>query len=225
MGVPPEVKDPILLHAWTHKTIGYWGAVRLRDGKLVYRREPGTFEGPTYAAFLEQFYRASTRGPRRAVVIGDNASYHHSRIHKDWRAQQAGRFELSFLSAASPELNRIERVWKLTRRRCLHNRYFPTLDSITEAVESTFDEWRSPNETLRRLCAITQKSIHNNMECHRGRIVWFHSGCTSCSLRLILPISSSEIFSSTSYCDRSSIAFTFSPVLVFVLPIRFTTVS
>ena len=23
MWVPPEVKDPVLLHAWTHKSIGY----------------------------------------------------------------------------------------------------------------------------------------------------------------------------------------------------------
>ena len=87
-------------------------------------------------------------------MIRDNASYHHSRIHKDWQAERTGRLELSFLPAASPELTPIERVWKLTRRRCLHHRYFPTFDSITEAVESTFDEWRAPNETLRRLCAI-----------------------------------------------------------------------
>ena len=154
MWVPPEVKDPVLLHAWTHKTIGYWGAVRLRDGKLVYRREEGTFEGPTCAAFLGQFYRASTRSPRRVVVISDNASYHHSRCHKEWRAERAKRFELSFLPAASPDLNPIERVWKLTRRRAVHNQYFPTLQSIAQAVESTFDDWAGPNETLRRLCAI-----------------------------------------------------------------------
>src|SRR5580693_5546470 len=43
MWVPPEVRDPILLHAWTHKSVGYWGAVRLRDGKMIYRREPGMF--------------------------------------------------------------------------------------------------------------------------------------------------------------------------------------
>ena len=81
--------------------------MRLRDGKLVYRRERGTFEGPTCAAFLEQFYRASMRGPWRAVVISDNVSYDHSRIHKDWWAERTGRFELSFLPAASPELNPI----------------------------------------------------------------------------------------------------------------------
>src|SRR5215471_17255705 len=39
MWIPPEVKDPILLHAPTRKSVGYFGAVRLRDGRLVFRRE------------------------------------------------------------------------------------------------------------------------------------------------------------------------------------------
>ncbi len=48
----------------------------------------------------------------------------------------------------------MERVWTLLRRSCLHDLYFPTLDPIVEAVESTFDEGRTPNETLRRSGAI-----------------------------------------------------------------------
>lgn len=155
MGVPPEVRDPVLYHAWTHKSVGYWGAVHLRDGKLIYRREEGMFNMETCTEFLHQFYRESTRGPRRPVVISDNASYHHSRNHKDWRAEVADRFELSFLPAAGPKLNPIDRVWKLTRRHCLPNRYFPKLEDVTTAVERTFEGWRRGNETLRRLCAIT----------------------------------------------------------------------
>ena len=55
----------------------------------------------------------------------------------------------------SPVLNPIERVWKLTRRLCLHNRYFPLLHEVTTTVETEFAGWAGPNETLRRLCAIT----------------------------------------------------------------------
>lgn len=155
MWVPPEVRDPVLLHAWTHRSIGYWGAVRLRDGKMVYRREEGMFDRATCTEFLWQLHDASTRGPRRVVVISDNAQYHHARMHKAWRESVSSRFALSFLPAASPQLNPIERVWKLTRRACLHNRYFPTLGEVTEAVEGTFERWDRGNETLRRLCAIT----------------------------------------------------------------------
>src|ERR1700745_3254850 len=35
MWVPPEVKEPVLLHAPTRKSVCYFGAVRLRDGKFI----------------------------------------------------------------------------------------------------------------------------------------------------------------------------------------------
>jgi hypothetical protein len=44
---------------------------------------------------------------------------------------------------------------ELTRRRCLHNRYFSQLDEVIAAVEAEFDQWTGRNEILRRLCAIT----------------------------------------------------------------------
>jgi len=48
----------------------------------------------------------------------------------------------------------VERVWKLTRRKATHNQYFSTLASVAVAVESVFDEWRTGNATLKRVCAL-----------------------------------------------------------------------
>jgi len=39
MSILPEIKDPILFHAPTRKSVGYFGAVRLRDGKFLCRRD------------------------------------------------------------------------------------------------------------------------------------------------------------------------------------------
>jgi hypothetical protein len=155
MWIPPEVKDPVLLHHPTRKSVKYFGAVRLRDGKFVFRREEGSFDAVTCQAFLRQLWNTTRRGHRRAVVIADNASYHHARIHRPWRKDRSKHFRLYFLPPYSPELNPIERVWKLTRRRRLHNRYFPKLEAVAEAVEDLFSEWSSGNDTLRRLCAVT----------------------------------------------------------------------
>src|SRR6266851_987849 len=127
MWIPPEIKDPVLLHAPTRKSVGYFGAVRLRDGRFVFSLETGKFNGPSFFQFLQQLRSASCGTGRRVVVITDNAPYHHSRLHKPWREKHADRFVLDFLPPYSPELNPIERVWKLTRRRCLHNRYFENL--------------------------------------------------------------------------------------------------
>lgn len=153
MWIPPEVKDPVLLHQPTRKSIKYFGAVRLRDGRFVYRREEGSFDAVSCHTFLRQLRYVTRRARRRTVVIADNASYHHATIHRPWRDIHAQRFALYFLPSYSPELNPIERVWKLTRRRRLHNRHFPLLEDVAMAVESLFAEWATGNDTLRRLCA------------------------------------------------------------------------
>lgn len=154
MWVPPEVKDPVLLHHPTRDSVGYFGAVRLKDGRFIFRREDDSFNKETFFGFMKQLKRAACRTGHRVVVITDNANYHHAGLHRAWRLRQAGHFELDFLPPYSPDLNPIERVWKLTRRLCLHNRYFPMLEHIVAAVESHFSSWSRGNSTLRRLCAI-----------------------------------------------------------------------
>jgi transposase len=152
--VPPETRDPVLLHHPTRRSVGYFGAVRLRDGRFVYRRETERFGGETFFDFLRQLDRATRTTPRQVVVILDNAAYHHARLHRDWREAHQERLRLEFLPPYSPELNPIERACKFTRRRCLHNRYFPQLERVVDAVEGEFAGWHRGNDALRRLCAI-----------------------------------------------------------------------
>ena len=155
MWIPPETQDPVLLHYPTRKSVGYFGALRLRDGKLVYRRETIRFNAETCFDFLGHLWKLSSRSGRRVVVITDNARYHHAALHRDWRKAVEPWFRLEYLPPYSPELNPIERVWKLTRRLATHNRYFPAIEDVITAVEHTFDSWRHGSDTLRRLCAIT----------------------------------------------------------------------
>ena len=54
----------------------------------------------------------------------------------------------------APDLNPVERVWKLTRRLCTHNRYFETLEDLLQIVHDQFTAWHHPNRQLHRLCAI-----------------------------------------------------------------------
>jgi hypothetical protein len=39
MWIPPETMNPILFHHLTRRSVGYFGAVRLRDGKFFFHRE------------------------------------------------------------------------------------------------------------------------------------------------------------------------------------------
>lgn len=155
MWIPPEEKDPVVLHHPGRQSVGYFGAVRIRDGKLVYLRETGKFDGASFLAFVKHLWKTTSRSDKQAVVITDNARYHHAKMHKEWRGARSERMIFDFLPPYSPELNPIERLWKLTRRLCLHNRYFPQLDDVVSVVENQFQAWLKGNETVRKLCAIT----------------------------------------------------------------------
>jgi len=152
MWVPPEDKDPVVLHAPTRKSIACFGAVQVRTGRLVIVFSP-VFDAATFECFLHQLLRH--RSARRTMhLVLDNARYHHARVLQPYLEQHRRHLVLDYLPPYSPQLNPIERVWKLTRRLCTHNRHFPTLDLLIDAVETRFDLWQEPNATLRTLCGI-----------------------------------------------------------------------
>jgi transposase len=55
------------------------------------------------------------------VVVLDNARWHHARALRPWLSKHRRVLRLDFLPPYSPDLNPVERVWKLTRRLCTHN--------------------------------------------------------------------------------------------------------
>ncbi len=153
MWVPPETRDPVLLHAPTRKSVACFGAVHLATGRFVWGMCE-VFNAQTFATFLHQLLRHRRRG-KRLVVVLDNARYHHARLLAPLLHQYRHVLTLLFLPPYSPQLAPIERVWKLARRLALHNRYFATLACVLDAVNLCFDNWWQPNKVLHRLCCIT----------------------------------------------------------------------
>ena len=152
MWVPPEIKDPVLVHAPTRKSVACFGAVNVRSGTFVSRNAPW-FNAETFELFLKQLIRHRARG-KRMVLILDNAKYHHARSLAALLRRYRKLLTLLYLPPYSPQLNTIERLWKLARRLATHNRYFATLEALIRAVSIQFQRWRRPNAVLRRLCCI-----------------------------------------------------------------------
>lgn len=152
MWVPPEIKDPVLWHAPTRKSVACFGAVNVRSGKFVSRNAPW-FNAETFEVFLKQLIRHRARGKRMVLVL-DNAKYHHARSLAPLLRRYRQVLTLLYLPPYSPQLNTIERLWKLARRLATHNRYFATLEALIQAVSTQFRRWRRPNTVLRRLCCI-----------------------------------------------------------------------
>jgi len=152
MWVPPENIDPIVLHAPTRKHVGVFGAVSVQ-GKFVFEQEQ-QFNAETFLRFLKKLIR-HRRKNRKMIVVVDNARWHHANLVRPWLEENNGSIQLDFLPAYSPDLNHIERVWKLARHLCTHNRYFPSVEILAETVSKQFMFWsKKNNQTLAKLCAI-----------------------------------------------------------------------
>lgn len=152
MWVAPEIKDPVLQHAPTRKSVACFGAVNLGNGVFVH-----TFCKIFNAETFQQFLRALLRhrsARKRMIIVLDNARYHHARLLRPFLHKYRRVLSLLFLPPYSPQLAPIERVWKLARRLATHNRYFASLQHVLAAVNRCFDAWRRPNPILRRLCCI-----------------------------------------------------------------------
>lgn len=153
MWVPPEDKDPVVLHAPTRKSIACFGAVSLKSGKFV-RCMSVKFNAETFEVFLKKLLRHRSKGKKMVIVL-DNARYHHAKLLAPLLQRNRKHLALLFLPPYCPQLAPIERVWKLARRLATHNHYFATLHDLLIAVENCFDCWKRPNSVLRRLCGIT----------------------------------------------------------------------
>lgn len=152
MWVPPEEKDPCVLQAATRKSMALFGAVNVRSGKLVTMMIT-PFDAESFRCFLVLLARHRRRSGK-TIFVADNAPYHHAAELQPFLRKRADRFRLDFLPPYSPQLNPIERVWKLLRKLCLHNQYFPDLETLTAAVSRQMTIWYKPNDTLKRLCGI-----------------------------------------------------------------------
>ena len=152
MWVPPEDKDPILWLAPTRKSLALFGAVSINDGALITHFDK-TFNAMSFQTFLEKLLR-HRRKCKRMVVILDNARYHHAQLLKPLLDKRKATLSLVFLPPYSPELNPIERVWKLLRKMCVHNVYFPRLEDLQLNLSPQLQLWKKPNKTLYKLCCV-----------------------------------------------------------------------
>ena len=153
MWIPPEEKDPIVLQEPTRFHISVFGAVNVGTGRLIHQMSE-TFNAVTFLDFLKNLLYFRIR-PKVIHLILDNSRYHHAKLLEPWLDEHKKEIVLDFPPPYSPQLNPIERVWKQTRQKATHNRYFPALSDLVKAVQMQFSRWSLPNDDLTRLCTIS----------------------------------------------------------------------
>jgi transposase len=143
-GEQPRVSSPSCRHK-----VGFFGALNLKTGQLVTQEAP-TFNAQTFGDFI-RLLLLSTQG--QIYLILDNARWHRSQDLKPFFEANRDRIVIVFMPPYSPELNPIERVWRVTRRLVTHNRYFLSIEELRSALLSQFILWSHPNNVLKMLCA------------------------------------------------------------------------
>jgi transposase len=89
---------------------------------------------------------------QRVVLIIDNAPWHAGQAVADALTEHP-HLELYRLPSYSPQLNVIERFWKLLRRRATHNRLFNTLAELKAALRASLCYYQTVRQRLVTLIA------------------------------------------------------------------------
>ena len=150
MWVPWEEDDPVVWHYPGRKSVGYFGAVRLRDGRGFFRQEPAMFDGATFWAFLAPIGKRRQETGRRVIVIIDNAKYHHAKLHAAWRAGTTGH-DLPWTSC------------RLTARNSTRSSGCGSERGETASTMCTFPSWQgggNGGDSVRQMVGAERRTRH-----------------------------------------------------------------
>ena len=91
---------------------------------------------------IELFKQLETLYPwaKKIYVILDNAKYHYSQEVREFVSKS--KIKLVYLPAYSPELNLIERLWKVFKKNVIYNQYYEKFDSFKKACLDFFGNQR-----------------------------------------------------------------------------------
>lgn len=106
-------------------------AIESHSHELISVTTDGTVSAPLVIDLLDKIRNTHPDGP--ITLILDNARYQRCKEVAAHAAQTD--IELLYLPAYSPNLNLIERLWKLTKKKCLTNRHYPTFTEFRDAID------------------------------------------------------------------------------------------
>ena len=135
------------------KVTGF-GALDWRDGFFHGLTAPGRRAQPFLEHLAALVARSRARG-RHALVLADNLGIHTpagSRKLRAFLAEQAGAVTIVYTPAYDPDANRIEWLWRSTRRAVTHAHQRTTLDALTADLTDHFADLAAhPSAVLRHV--------------------------------------------------------------------------
>ena len=128
--------DKIIETTGSRTRLNIVGALRLGHLSETITSQYKTVNGDSIMDFFEQV-KAFYADKKRIHLVLDGAGYHRSQVVKE-KAQELG-ITLHFLPPYSPNLNPIERLWKVMNEKVRNNRYFATAKEFRRSIDNFFD--------------------------------------------------------------------------------------
>lgn len=135
------------------------GAVESHTHELISVRTNENINSASVVTLLDKIRAAHP--DTEVTLVMDNARYQRCHLVMDHARDLS--VELLFLPPYSPNLNLIERLWKLTKKRCLTNRYYPDFASFCGAIDQCLDDLAGPlKEELSSLMSLNFQFFQNH---------------------------------------------------------------
>jgi transposase len=123
-----------------------FGAIEYFSGRLFHQGMEGRLHSASYQAFL-QLIRAQTAEP--LFLLHDGARSHTSASTQAFLAAHSERITVEPLPSYSPDDNPIAYLWKKTKQRATHNKYFKEFAVLTVSVDKALAYFAThPEEVL-----------------------------------------------------------------------------
>ncbi len=143
----------------TRDSVKTFGAVTVSENPKFHFLFTNIYNAQRFLAFLKRLIR---RYPDRKIrMVVDNARYHHARLVTEWLEKNIERIELHFLPPYSPQLNAQECVWRVTRRKSTHSRFFNDKDELHKNLFRRFNRFQGNPASLRSTIAPFWKMMTN----------------------------------------------------------------
>jgi transposase len=133
----------------------------------ILARQHETVSVDAEIALLEEFLLRRGDDPRQAVIVLDNARYHHAIRLREWLDKHP-QIRLFYLPPYCPHLNLIERVWRWMYREAVNNRIYERVADMAREILLTLETAVESNaEKLAKLLSFKFPLIAPVPQCRR----------------------------------------------------------
>lgn len=129
-------KNKLIATSASRTRVNIIGALNL-ETMALHSSHVDTVNNVSIIEFFKKVERAYASSPAIHIIL-DQAGYHRAEEVKDY--EKNSRIQLHYLPPYSPNLNPIERVWKVMHENVSNNRYFSSAKEFRQSIAEFFDQ-------------------------------------------------------------------------------------